>query len=257
MEALSTQQTQIAAIAVSQAATVYERQQDALNTTRITTMGNMISEIAHDLRKPLTNLKGSLQLLQQRHPEFAGEEPFYASAEQEIHHLSDLIRELVEFSNPVRYPLDRVALQSPLGRALKLIESEAVRMKVSVHTDFAPHPINVRGQESEIVQALLNVLHNAVDSMTDGGALTVRSFVGRPQGQKENYAAVAIRDTGPGIDSAEHARIFARHFTTKSTGSGLGLAIVERILQAHNGFIELVSEPGAGTEFTLFFPLAI
>jgi len=128
---------------------------------------------------------------------------------------------------------------------------------VTLHTDFAPHPINVRGQESEIVQALLNVLHNAVDSMAEGGSVTVRSFVGRPQGQKENYAAIAIRDTGPGIAPSEHARIFARHFTTKSTGSGLGLAIVERILQAHNGFIELVSEPGKGTEFTLFFPLAV
>jgi len=254
---LSPQQTQIAAIAASQAAAVYERQQDALNTTRITTMGNMISEIAHDLRKPLTNLRGSLQLLQQRHPEFAEEEPFYASAEQEIHHLSDLIRELVEFSNPVRYPLDRVSLQGPLDRALKLIESEARRMGVVVNTELAPHPINVRGQESEIVQALLNVLHNAVDSMTEGGTLTVRSYIGRPQGQEENYAAVAIRDTGPGIAPSEHARIFARHFTTKSTGSGLGLAIVERILQAHNGFVELHSEEGKGTQFTLYFPLAI
>jgi len=256
-ETLTPQQTQIAAIAASQAAAVYERQQDALNTTRITTMGNMISEIAHDLRKPLTNLKGSLQLLQQRHPEFAGEEPFYASAEQEIHHLNDLVRELVEFSNPVRYPLDRVALQGPLQRALKLIKAEADRVGVTVNTDFAPHPINVRGQDGEIVQALLNVLHNAVDSMTGGGTLTVRSFVGRPQGQKENYAAIAIKDTGPGIAATEHARIFARHFTTKATGSGLGLAIVERILQAHNGFVELESAPGKGTEFTLFFPLAV
>ena len=73
----------------------------------------------------------------------------------------------------------------------------------------------------------------------------------------ENFAAIAVRDTGPGIPVEEQARIFARHFTTKASGSGLGLAIVERILQAHNGFISLKSEPGQGTEFTLYFPLAV
>jgi signal transduction histidine kinase/FixJ family two-component response regulator len=254
---LSAAQAQIAAIAASQAAAVYERQQDALNTTRLATMGNMISEIAHDLKKPLTNLKGSLQLLEQRHPDVARQEPFFESAAQEIHHLIDLVRELVEFSNPVRYPLDRVALDGPLRRALKLVGTEANRHGVTIHSDLAPHPINVRGQESEIVQALLNVLHNGVESMEGGGTLTVRSFIGPPEGQKENFAAISIHDTGPGIPPEEQARIFARHFTTKTSGSGLGLAIVERILQAHNGFINLKSAPGRGTEFILYFPLAL
>ena len=83
---LTEPQLQIAAIAGSQAAAVYERHQGALNTTRLATMGNMISEIAHDLKKPLTNLKGSLQLLQQKHPELEESNPFFQSADQEIHH---------------------------------------------------------------------------------------------------------------------------------------------------------------------------
>jgi signal transduction histidine kinase/FixJ family two-component response regulator len=255
-EKLTPQQLQIATIAGSQAATVYERQQGALNTTRMTTMGNMISEIAHDLKKPLTNIKGSLQLLEQKHPELAEMDPFFQSADQEIHHLNDLVRELVEFSNPVRYPLDRVALRVPVARALGLIRSEAARRNVTVEESYAPHPINVRGQENEIVKAMLNVLHNAVDSMNDGGALSVRTFVAQPENESENYAAVEVKDTGHGIKPEEQHKIFARHFTTKSTGSGLGLAIVERILQAHNGLIAVKSELGVGTAFTLYFPLA-
>jgi len=253
---LTPQQVQIAAIAGSQAAAVYERQQGALDATRMTTMGNMISEIAHDLKKPLTNLRGSLQLMNQKHPELAGDDLFFQSAEQEIHHINDLLRELVDFSNPVRYPLDRVALRVPIDRALGLVGGEAKRLGIAVEVSHAPHPINVRGQESEIVKALLNIMHNAIDSMPDGGKLTVRTFIGVPENQHENFAAVSIHDSGPGIDAGEKHRIFARHFTTKEAGSGLGLAIVERIMQAHNGFVGLRSEPGDGAEFILYFPLA-
>lgn len=253
---ITPQQAQFTTIAGSQAAAVYERQQGALDTTRMTTMGNMISEIAHDLKKPLTNLRGSLQLLNQKHPELADINPFYESAEQEIHHINDLLRELVDFSNPVRYPLDRVLLRTPLDRALTLIKSEAERRGIEVVESHAPHPIHVRGQESEIVKALLNIMHNAIDSMMDGGQLTVRTYIAHPEDQPDNFAAVAVKDTGPGIEDSEKHRIFARHFTTKESGSGLGLAIVERIMQAHNGFVGLDSVPGKGAEFTLYFPLS-
>lgn len=253
---LTEAQQQIATIAGSQAAAVYERHQGALNTTRLATMGNMISEIAHDLKKPLTNLKGSLQLLQQKHPELKESNPFFQSADQEIHYLGNLVRELVEFSNPVRYPLDRVPLHVPLQRAFDLLESELTRNGIDLATDLTDVPLKVRGQESEIVQALLNILHNASDSMEAGGVLSVRTHISRPPEQSEDFAAVTIRDTGCGIARDDRHRVFARHYTTKESGSGLGLSIVERIMQAHNGFVTMQSEIGKGTEFTLFFPLA-
>jgi signal transduction histidine kinase len=255
-QSLTEVQRQIAAIASSQAAAVYERHQDALTTTRLATMGNMISEIAHDLKKPLTNLKGSLQLLKQKHDELAETDPYLLSAEQEIHHLGDLVRELVEFSNPVRYPLDRVALHEPLNRALTLISGELERRGIKLQTELTDQAASVRGQESEMVQALLNVLHNAIDSMDDGGTLKVRTYIGVPPGQAEESAAIAVIDSGCGIPTDQHAKVFARHYTTKDSGSGLGLAIVERIMQAHNGQIVLNSEPEAGTELILYFPLA-
>jgi len=253
---LTSAQEQIAAIAGSQAAAVYERHQDALNTTRLATMGNMISEIAHDLKKPLTNLKGSLQILRQNYPQLGEGNRFLESAEQEIHHLGELVRELVDFSNPGRYPLDRVSLQVPLERALSLIASETERRRLRLVTDLAPQAIMVRGQESEMVQALLNILHNAMDSMSEGGQLDVATRVEVPEGQTEDYAAVLIRDVGCGIPDEEHHRVFARHFTTKEGGSGLGLAIVERIMKAHNGLVTMDSQPGKGTQFILYFPLA-
>lgn len=253
---LTEAQQQIATIAGSQAAAVYERHQGALHTTRLATMGNMISEIAHDLKKPLTNLKGSLQLLQQKHPELEESNPFFQSADQEIHHLGNLVRELVEFSNPVRYPLDRVSLHVPLQRAFDLIDSELSRKEIELKIDLTDTPLKVRGQEGEIVQVLLNILHNASDSMEVGGVLSVRTCISQPPDQSEDFAAVTVTDTGCGISQDDRHRVFARHYTTKESGSGLGLAIVERIMQAHNGFVSMQSEVGKGTEFTLFFPLA-
>ena len=253
---LTEAQQQIATIAGSQAAAVYERHQGALNTTRLATMGNMISEIAHDLKKPLTNLKGSLQLLQQKHPELAESNAFFQSADQEIHYLGNLVRELVEFSNPVRYPLDRVSLHVPLQRAFDLIDSELSRNKIELKSDLTDIPLKVRGQEGEIVQVLLNIMHNASDSMEAGGVLSVRTHISQPPDQSEDFAAVTVTDTGCGIAQDDRHRVFARHYTTKESGSGLGLAIVERIMQAHNGFVSMQSEVGKGTEFTLFFPLA-
>jgi signal transduction histidine kinase len=252
---LTDDQRRIAAIAGSQAAAVYERHQDALTTMRLATMGNMISEIAHDLKKPLTNLKGSLQLLRQKHGELGLSNPYLNSAEQEIQHLADLVRELVDFSNPVRYPQDRVSLHEPLGRALKLIANELTHRGIELATEFTVQPVIVRGQESEIVQALLNVLHNATDSMQEGGRLEVKTGVEKAPGQTEDAAVVFIRDTGCGIPPQDQAKVFARHYTTKDGGSGLGLAIVERIMRAHNGHVVLKSQPGTGTEMALYFPL--
>lgn len=252
---LSADQLKLAAIAASQAAAAYERHQDALTTRRLATMGHMISDIAHDLKKPLTNLKGSLQILRQKHSELGSSNPYLASAEQEIQHLSDLVRELVEFSNPVRYPLDRVSLHEPLARALKLVTEELARRGIGLVTDLLSQPLMVRGQESEIVQALLNILHNATDSMTEGGTLTVRTTREPAPGHAEECAVVFVRDSGCGIPQRDLAKVFARHYTTKESGSGLGLSIVERIMQAHNGYVILKSQPGEGTEMALYFPL--
>ncbi|NMC45098.1 MAG: GAF domain-containing protein [candidate division Zixibacteria bacterium] len=100
---LSEEDENIAGLIARQAATMYERERSILNATRLLTMGKMISEISHDMRKPLTNIRGSLQILRSRWPELAEGNDLFRTAEEEVLHINELVRELVDFSNPNKY----------------------------------------------------------------------------------------------------------------------------------------------------------
>ena len=95
---------------------------------------------------------------------------------------------------------------------------------------------------------------NAIDAMPDGGVLTVKGLVEKPEHKKEYYLAVRISDTGVGIPKDNLFKIFQRYFTTKDSGTGLGLSVVERIMSAHDGTLAVQSSEGQGTTFTLYFP---
>ena len=96
----SAEDEKIAGLIAGQAASMYERERAILNATRLLTMGNMISEISHDMRKPLTSIRGSLQIMRSRWPELADTSDLFKMAEEEVHRLNELVRELVDFSNP-------------------------------------------------------------------------------------------------------------------------------------------------------------
>ena len=100
----------------------------------------------------------------------------------------------------------------------------------------------------------LNLFLNALDAMPNGGTLTVRGLVERPEHKKSDYLAIKVIDSGAGIKKEHLSRVFDRYFTTKDTGTGLGLAVVDRIMSAHNGTVRVESEEGKGACFTVYFP---
>ena len=120
-----------------------------------------------------------------------------------------------------------------------------------------PEAMNALDPEtsSQITEALLNVLMNAVESMSDGGTLTVTASTEPSFDTGDEHVLIGIADTGSGMTQAGLARCFERYFTTKTTGTGLGLAIVQRIIQAHDGTITAESTPGTGTRFSIRLPV--
>jgi signal transduction histidine kinase/FixJ family two-component response regulator len=244
----------LAQLVVSQGALLFEKERSLLNSTRLLTMGNMISEISHDLRKPLTSISGGLQLIKQKFPEISGTE-YLKTAEEEIHHMNELVRELVDFSNPKKYQTQKVDLRELIRRASELVGPDLEKRKIDYSMSFVDAPWSCIVNKNQILEVFLNLFLNAVDSMPTGGRLTVEGIVERPEHKKDDYLAIRVIDSGSGIRKEHLTRVFERYFTTKADGTGLGLAVVERIISAHNGTLKVDSGEGKGTTFTAYLPI--
>ncbi len=245
----------LARLVVSNAAVLFEKEQSLLNATRLMTMGNMISEISHDLRKPLTSIRGGLQIIKKRWPDLTDDSDFFRVAEDEVYRMNELVRELVDFSNPNKYKTEKVDLRQVVKRAAELVGPDLRKRKVSFESAFEDADWDIIINKNQILEVLLNLFMNALDAMPDGGKLSVSGLIEKPDHKKQEYLALKIADTGVGIKREHLSRVFDRYYTTKETGTGLGLAVVERIISAHSGTLAVTSEEGQGTVFTLYLPM--
>lgn len=243
-------------LVISQAALLFERENALLNATRLLTMGNMISEISHDLRKPLTSIKGGLQIVRQRWPEI-DKADLVQMMDSEIHRMNELVRELVDFSNPNKYQTAKVDLRDIVKRAGELVGPDLAKRKIEIDFEFGKANYEILINKNQIIEVLLNLMMNAIDAMPSGGKLTIAGLVEKPKHKKDEYLALKVIDTGVGIKKDKLSRVFDRYYTSKETGTGLGLAVVERVISAHNGTLAVDSEEGVGTTFTLYFPYVV
>jgi len=243
----------LARLVISQAALLFEKEKALLNATRLLTMGNMISEISHDLRKPLTSIKGSLQIFKRRWPEIEKSDLLHL-AEGEVYRMNELVRELVDFSNPNKYETERLDLRQIITRASELVGPDMHKHGIEFSAEFENTDWEVIVNKNQILEALLNLFINAIDAMPESGRLSVYGLVEKPEHKKNDYLALRISDTGVGINKENLSKVFDRYYTTKKTGTGLGLAVVERIVSAHSGTLKVASTEGEGTTFTLYLP---
>ncbi|MCI0406414.1 MAG: GAF domain-containing protein [candidate division Zixibacteria bacterium] len=246
------EEERLASIVTSQAATVFERQRAILNAARLVTMGNMMTEITHDLKKPLTNVRGGLQILRDKWDELDEKDKILASLEQEAMRLSDMVKELLDFSNPRKYQRQPKNLADLVRRALKLIEGDLAKKNIRLEFSAPDDLPRVLVNENEIVELILNMVLNALESIPDGKRISI-ALVPVEKGV-EKCVRLTVSDEGAGIAPENLSRIFERYFTTKDSGTGLGLAIVDRIVKAHGGRIDVDSTPGVGTTFKIDFP---
>jgi len=244
----------LARLVISQASLLFEKEKAMLNATRLMTMGNMISEISHDLRRPLTSIKGGLQILRQRWPEVTEQSDFFRMAEEEIRRMNDLVRELINFANPNRYETVKLDLRQAVRRASELVGPDLRKHTIEFRSDFADVNWEIIANKNQIMEVFLNLYINAIDAMPNGGTLSVQGVIERPPHRHEDYLALKVSDSGCGIKREHLSRVFDRYFTTKELGTGLGLAIVERVVSAHNGTLHLASAEGRGTTITVYFP---
>ncbi len=177
---------ELAVLALSQTAAIYQRQRAILNATQLVTMGRLLADIGHDLKKPLTNLKGSLQIYRDK-IEGKMARQFFPDAEKEVNRLSELVKEMVEFANPNKYQTRKVDITDVLDRSLDLLSSDLKSKNIKVTKEYQRGLPSVMVNEREMYQVFVNIILNAVDSMEEGGGLDL-SMNGSPTRLANGFA---------------------------------------------------------------------
>ena len=245
----------LAAVAIENTrlyARVFETEESLRRNEKLTTLGLLAAEIAHEIRNPLTVLKllfGSLNL------QFPEGDPRSTDAEiirEKLNQLESIVGRVLSFAKApgslhARWNLDEIIRETCLLVRLKLHHS-----KIRMHYQPPPTAVMVDANKGQLQQVLLNLLLNATEAMPDGGDVTLRCT--RRQEGRTATAVVEIEDTGTGIPEAIRSDIFSSFLSSRTEGTGLGLAIVKRIMQSHHGDVELVRSSPDGTTMRLSLP---
>ena len=225
-------------------------QADAQRNDRLAALGHLAAGVAHEIRNPLSTIKGVALYIARRMPLGGREEEAAQRMIDEVERLDRVVSELLDFARPGSFETVQADLGEILGRALRLAEADIKAKGIAVVQEVEPGFPPVKISPERLTQALLNLFLNAVQAMDHGGTLRVSART-LPNGM----FSIAVADTGPGIPPEIQASIFTPYFTTKPSGTGLGLAIVYQIAEGHGGRVSVGNAAGQGAEFTLTLPV--
>lgn len=224
-----------------------------LQNEKLASLGTLTSGVAHELNNPLNNISTSVQILLEEmeddFPEF--KKDLLVETEKQVERARDTVKSLLEFSREKSFSPEPVNFHELVEQTLKLTKAE-IPASIQLNIDV-PENIQIRIDPQRIQQVLINLIINAVHAMEKGGVLSITAFM-----QKDgNTFCFQVQDTGIGISGENLKKIFDPFFTTKDigVGTGLGLSTSHGIVEQHGGKIEVISEPGKGTTFTVVLPV--
>jgi nitrogen-specific signal transduction histidine kinase len=231
-------------------------QEDLIQAEKLTSLGQMAASIAHEVNNPLAGVLIYTQLLTKKitadkfSKEVALEQ--LSKMETELIRSSKLIRNLLDFSRQSTPSLRGVNANEVIERAFSLVGHQAELQSIEVIKELTPSLPKVMADFDQLQQVCANLILNAIQAMSDGGKLTLRTSL-----DGNDQVKIEIEDTGCGISEENLHKLFTPFFTTKSKGKGvgLGLPVAYGIIQRHKGRIEVRSEEGKGTTFTIYLPL--
>lgn len=219
-----------------------------IRADRLAAMGELTAGVAHEVRNPLGIIRASVQLMEDAD---CSRERVTGAAQvikQEIDRLDRVIKALLDFGRPSVPTLRPVSVSQVLEDVALFARTFASRARVEIVEDYSADIPDVMADPEQLKQVFVNLISNAVQAMSDGGTLTIET------GHENGFVFVRFADTGAGIPPDVLGRVFDPFVTTRDDGTGLGLTIVHRIVDDHDGHMEVSSEPGTGTVFTVWLP---
>jgi len=240
-------------------------QKQLLQAQKMESIGRLAGGVAHDFNNILSGVLGYASLMKTKMPPT---HPFYdyvETIERGAVRASELTARLLGFARQGQFAMIPLDVNKIAMDTAKLLQS-TINKTIEVHLDLQDGIPAISGDPSQIHQVIMNLCVNARDAMPDGGKLTLTTesrHIGSPPGtvdqplQEGTYVFIRIEDTGTGMSPETRQKIFEPFFTTKEDkGTGLGLAMVYGVVQKHGGFSDVQSEPGTGSIFTIYFPVA-
>jgi signal transduction histidine kinase/CheY-like chemotaxis protein len=228
-----------------------QTQAQLVQSTKLAAIGELAANIAHEINNPLTTVLGFASFIAERFPEGDPTREELKLIQEEATRARDIVRDLLQFSRQRDFMPESSDLNVVLEQVLGMVRRQGALAALTVNEQYAADLPSVEIDVSRIKQVFLNIINNAVYVMPGGGELTI-STAPAPEG-----VTVSFRDTGPGIAPEHRNRIFDPFFTTKPevSGTGLGLSVSLGIVQSHGGTIDVESEVGRGSTFTVTLPL--
>ena len=221
---------------------------------RLASIGEMAAGIAHEIKNPLAGIAGVIQVLKKDLE--AGDQKRVVLEEvlSQVERMDKAVRNLLSFARPPEPKVTMVDVNELIGKLLDFLAPQFAKNSITSERKLATGLPWLNLDPDLIQQALINIALNAIQAMPEGGKFTVETRTTAQSGEKPAMVEIAFSDTGKGISLDNLGRIFNPFFTTRQQGTGLGLSITQRIIEQHNGEINVTSIPGKGARFTISFP---
>ncbi len=227
---------------------------EAQMADRLAYVGTLASGLAHEIRNPLNAMNMNVQMLEEESQGriSEGQEEFrelLSAIKGEINRLERLVNNFLTYARPQKLSMTESDVNSVVNEVARFLKAEIEQKKIALELNLDSYVPHVEMDEQQIKQALMNILINSKQVLKEGGKISISTKMG-----SEGKTLIEIKDNGPGIPQEMKDKIFDIFFSTRGGGTGLGLPIAQKIVEMHGGWIDLWSEPGKGTHFTIYLP---
>lgn len=224
-----------------------QMKESILRAEKLNILGELAASVAHEVRNPLTVVKGFLQLMKQK--ENAKNDEYLTLILSELGRAESIINDYLNFAKPQFEKMEAVPLVAVMQEVILLIEPLAVKEGIILESQFDDTQASIYTDRDQLKQAMVNFIKNAIEATSAGGSVSVKII-----SPDEENSKVLITDTGKGMNKEQLSRIGTLFYTTKDKGTGLGTTVSMKIIETMNGKVLYKSTPGVGTEVTLLLP---
>ena len=227
-----------------------ELQERAKRAEHLASIGRMAATVAHEIRNPLSSIRGFAQFFANLFKEKTEERTYALAMMKESNRLNRVVSELLDYARPLELKVEPTSIETLFLDVVRRLELEKSDSCIEIVQEIQSDLPEVQLDHDRILQVLLNLTQNSIDAMPNGGKLVLSAV----WATERNCVQIGVQDTGDGISQTDLPRLFEPFFTTKVRGAGLGLAVVRKIVDAQDGEVEVRSEEGIGTEVILTLP---